>query len=338
MKTTANFGLKKPESSDYVDVSVLSENMDTLDAEIPARYAKITHASQHGSGGADPVTPAAIGAYPNGIKGAVNCNNLSDGAWTISASATNGPGAFACTLFHKDWNADFASQIAFGSDHNVYYRVKTGGSWLAWQEMYSTLRYPSPSKIGAVAKAGDTMTGQLNVPAFSLTNYNAALEIGKNIDFHTAGSTNDYDARLAYDSGTLLFRLLGGDYKTILHTGNLSDLGVAKIATGSYVGTGVCGEGNENSLTFPFVPKVVMICADETQLLYGTSYGNHAVFGVLWDQLSSDYKNIGNNRYTSMMVKSVDKTMYWYVVVNGSVDASNQQNTSGKIYRYVAFG
>ena len=105
----------------------------------PERYAPSLHASQHASDGSDPITPAAIGAYQNGIKGAVNCNDISDGAWTISASATNGPGAFACTLFHKDWNTDFASQIAFGADHNVYYRVKTSGSWLAWQEMYSTL-------------------------------------------------------------------------------------------------------------------------------------------------------------------------------------------------------
>ena len=135
-------------------------NKPTL-SEIGA--ASSIHASQHGASGSDPVTPAAIGAYPNGSKGAVNCNNLSDGAWTISASATNGPGAFACTLFHKDWNVDFASQIAFGADHNVYYRVKTGGLWIAWQEMYSTLRYPSPSKIGAVAKSGDTMTGKLTI-------------------------------------------------------------------------------------------------------------------------------------------------------------------------------
>lgn len=145
---------------------------DAAKKEAKEYAAPAAHADQHGASGSDPVTPAAIGAYPNGIKGAVNCNNISDGAWTISASATNGPGAFACTLFHKDWNADFASQIAFGSDHNVYYRVKTGGSWLAWQEMYSTLRYPSPSKIGAVAKSGDTMTGNLTIQKASYPDIN----------------------------------------------------------------------------------------------------------------------------------------------------------------------
>lgn len=113
------------------------------------------------------LTPAAIGAYPNGIKGAVNCNNLSDGAWTISASATNGPGAFACTLFHKDWNVDFASQIAFGADHNVYYRVKTARSWIDWQEMYSTLRYPSPAKTGSYVGTGTYGESNKNTLTFS---------------------------------------------------------------------------------------------------------------------------------------------------------------------------
>ena len=113
----------------------------------------------------------------------------------------------------------------------------------------------TPSSIGAVANTGGIMTGQLSVPAFALTNYNAALEIGKNIDFHAAGSTNDYDARLAYDSGALLFRMRGGDYKTMLHTGNLSVLGVARIETGTYVGTGT----NGYSLTFNNVPKLVFV-------------------------------------------------------------------------------
>lgn len=187
-------------------------------------------------------------------------------------------------------------------------------------------------------KSGGTMTGQLNVPAFSLTNYNSALEIGKNIDFHVAGSTNDYDARLAYDSGALLFRMRGGDNKTVLHTGNLFDFGAARIATGSYVGTGTCGENNPNSITFSFVPKVVMICGDGTQLLFGTDYGAYPVFGVLWDQLSSEYKSISGNRYAGMSVKATDKTLSWYSKETSSYAVDYQLNTSGKVYRYVAFG
>lgn len=383
MTTTTNLGLKKPEINDYVDVSVLNENMDKLDKAIPdmtgnalkeastkstpadndgvvivdsadsskikrilwgkikALFAPAAHAAQHGVSGSDPVTPAAIGAYSNGIKGAVNCNNISDGAWTISASATNGPGAFACTLFHKDWNADFASQIAFGSDHNVYYRVKTGGSWLAWQEMYSTLRYPSPSKIGAVAKSGDTMTGQLNVPAFALTNYNSALEIGKNIDFHAAGSTNDYDARLAYDSGALLFRMLGGDYKTMLHTGNLSNLGIARIATGSYVGTGTYGSDKPNRLTLPFEPKLLMIAPaaygiDFEDTNTSTFFYESAIWFAGTTKLS--YRDSGSSYVTAYCTFSASgNTISWYSdTANGL--ARTQLNTAGTKYAYIAIG
>ena len=118
------------------------------------------------------LTASDVGAYPNGIKGAVNCDDLSDGTWTISASGTNGPGAFACTLFHKDWNADFASQFAFGANHNVYYRVKTGGSWLAWQEMYSTLRYPSPSKIGLGNVDNIKQYSEINPPPYPVVSVN----------------------------------------------------------------------------------------------------------------------------------------------------------------------
>ena len=115
-----------------------------------------------------------------------------------------------------------------------------------------------------------------------------------------------------------------------------------RIETGSYVGTGTGGENNPNSLTFAFVPKVVMICGDDTQLLYGTSYGSHPVFGVLWDQLSSEYKSIASNRYRSMQVKATDKTLSWYTAmgVSESIEkvAEGQLNTSGSVYRYVAFG
>ena len=127
-------------------------------------------------------------------------------------------------------------------------------------------------------------------------------------------------------------------YYNILHTGNLEGAGVAKVATGSYTGTGVYGASNPNSLTFAFVPKVVMICGDTTQLLFGTSDGSYPVFGVLWDQLSSEYKGISGNRYVGMQVKATDKTLSWYTDSTSSTAADSQLNTSGKVYRYVSFG
>ena len=111
-----------------------------------------------------------------------------------------------------------------------------------------------------------------------------------------------------------------------------------RIETGSYVGTGTYGVDNPNSITFSFVPKVVMICGDDTQLLFGTDYGAYPVFGVLWDQLSSEYKSISGNRYAGMSVKATDKTLSWYSKETSSKAVAYQLNTSGKVYRYVAFG
>lgn len=224
----------------YTD-SLLQNKVNTADFQSHAN----SKSNPHG------VTAAQTGAYPNGIKGAVNCNDLSDGAWTISGSATNGPGAFACTLFHKDWNADFASQFAFGADHNVYYRVKTGGSWLAWQEMYSTLRYPSPSKIGSVAKSGDTMTGALTIsksdyPDLNIKNTGSGSVTKIRNSAHrtqimSQEDENNYrvltlnDKTVTTDPGNILqiVQIEGGSqtasYK-VYHTGNkptLSDIGAA---------------------------------------------------------------------------------------------------------------
>ena len=249
---------------------------DTAKQEAKDYAAPKTHASQHGASGSDPVTPAAIGAYPNGIKGAVNCNNLSDGAWTISASASNSPGAFACTLFHKDWNVDFASQIAFGADRNVYYRVKTGGSWLAWQEMYSTLRYPSPSDIGAAA------------------------------------SSHNHDDRY---------------YK-------LSDVGIARIATGSYVGTGGYKESNPTTLSFDFVPKVVIFYQKDSGGVSATtsSRGGALLVNGVTKYYVSEYAGASSNtEYITITWNG--NSVSWY-----GDDAGAQMNKSGIEYVYAAFG
>lgn len=404
MTTTTNLGLKKPEINDYVDVSVLNENMDKLDKAIPdmtgnalkeastkstpadndgvvivdsadssnikrilwgkikALFAPAAHAAQHGVSGSDPVTPAAIGAYSNGIKGAVNCNNISDGAWTISASATNGPGAFACTLFHKDWNADFASQIAFGSDHNVYYRVKTGGSWLAWQEMYSTLRYPSPSKIGAVAKSGDTMTGSLTIshssyPDLDIKNTGSGsitkirntahrTQIMSQEDDSNYRALTLNDKSVTTDAGSILqIQQIDGGVQTaaynVLHTGNLSNLGIARIATGSYVGTGTYGSDSPNSLTLPFEPKLLMIAPaaygiDFEDTNTSTFFYESAIWFAGTTKLS--YRDSGSSYVTAYCTFSASgNTISWYSdTANGL--ARTQLNTAGTKYAYIAIG
>ena len=187
----------------------------------------------------------------------------------------------------------------------------------------------TPSSVGAVSKSGDTMTGQLNVPAFALTNYNAALEIGKNIDFHAAGSTNDYDARLTYDSGALLFRMRGGDNKTILHTGNLSNLGIARIATGSYVGTGTYGESNPTILSAGFPPKALFIVREGYEIFCSQYEWEES---GIWIQGAIGFTQTRNSPTTVVTANGNTLSMY------STSDSYDQLNASGKTYHYVILG
>ena len=57
--------------------------------------------------------------------------------------------------------------------------------------------------------------------------------------------------------------------------------GFAKIQTGSYVGTGTYGASNPCSLTFDFVPKLILITQDDVQWLNGNSSSWESVFGLL---------------------------------------------------------
>ena len=122
-----------------------------------------------------------------------------------------------------------------------------------------------------------------------------------------------------------------------------SALGFAKIQTGSYVGTGTCGEDNPCSLTFDFAPKIVLftdvvsisdgtVCASS---LVSDPSDNFIIHSL--DVLTTTYvKGAGFGNYgTSALYgrKSSDgKTIYWYSISN----ASRQFNDTAYRYYWVA--
>ena len=69
MDSTANYGLKKPGDADGADISAISENMDTIDAELKKAGDHRADASIHlQSGERDKIT----GAVQSGTIGAAN--------------------------------------------------------------------------------------------------------------------------------------------------------------------------------------------------------------------------------------------------------------------------
>ena len=157
----------------------------------------------------------------------------------------------------------------------------------------------SPSKTGSVSAFGVTSSGGYNSwrvnytygvrPAFILpSDFVVPIELPK--------------ISLCTIADTILLNLPG-----------------AQITTGSYVGTGTYGSSNPNSLTFGFVPKILVV---------GTSGGYWNIFIPGIDTgfyTTSDYDNV-----PSFYQNSIE----WY----NSSSATYQFNKSNSTYYYVAIG
>ena len=109
----------------------------------------------------------------------------------------------------------------------------------------------------------------------------------------------------------------------------LANAGGAKIAYGSYSGTGSYGSGNKNSLSFSFQPKLVVISsglassgADTLLMLYGQTRA-----------ASCGSNGGGNYCSTSWSGNRVS----WYATDSNN-GAYYQMNVSGFQYYYVAIG
>ena len=96
----------------------------------------------------------------------------------------------------------------------------------------------------------------------------------------------------------------------------------AKIATGSYVGTGTYGASNPNTLTFEFEPKIIIIGNDR-----GGVYINFYFWGAVG-------MNGANNFAAENIVSTSNFTISWY----HPSDVSGQLNASGITYNYIAIG
>ena len=115
------------------------------------------------------------------------------------------------------------------------------------------------------------------------------------------------------------------------YMGALEDnvLSPMKTQTGSYVGTGTYGSDNPNTLTFDFVPKLVIVKLKGLMSVYGSGNSFFYVAGDMGafalNELSSDY---------GINISLVGNTLTWF----STKDANYQANYSGYTYMYVAIG
>jgi hypothetical protein len=102
-------------------------------------------------------------------------------------------------------------------------------------------------------------------------------------------------------------------------------LGGIKLTTGSYTGKGYNGIDNKNSITFDFVPKIVLI---DTNGAYDNPCIWHHGVDSLW------MKVVSSNLSQEILFNLNNKTLEWY-----SVNEPNYQlNSASKTYHWVAIG
>lgn len=122
-----------------------------------------------------------------------------------------------------------------------------------------------------------------------------------------------------------------------------AELGIARIVSGTYVGTGTYGQTKPNSITFPFSPKLFWLRGK-------VRYGNNVITtGLLeklyWDTSYSVGSNSGIGGSTGVF-SMTGNTVSWYTTNTSSgtsedgvkVTPYGQMNGPGETYTYIAIG
>ena len=247
MATTENNGLMiyQDESGNKFILYPITK-ADLVDGleELLDGKAAAAHASQHASGGSDPITPASIGAAALGADGKVLTTQLPEG-------------------YTKDQTLAASTKSLFGLDgsavpDDVFVEIKNR----------------------MVNKSGDTMTGRLTVATPSYTtiliaettnNTGTFIENGghstsiahRNVMGDNANqrilTLRDSVSSSSLKNALRLTDKVSGvstDY-SLLHEGNISNFGLSRVATGSYDGTG--NYGGSVTLTCGFKPAFAII-------------------------------------------------------------------------------
>lgn len=159
------------------------DRMDTILGKIKKLFADIRRVAFTGSYNdlvdTPELDPAALGAVKvalipsgtdlNDIRTPGFYNSQND---SITATLKNVPTNTTFSLIVSqtvsisfgDWQGVSQRAISYTTGSpKIYFRNFYDGTWGAWQRGYTTVDKPTPADIGAVDKAGDTMTGYLKM-------------------------------------------------------------------------------------------------------------------------------------------------------------------------------
>lgn len=342
MDNTENFGLNLPAETDYAMIEPLNENFRKLDAEVFAREALLRSAAAKNILVALDKIPVVDSADESKTK-LITLQLLQttlaaafDKAYAALdhshawSAITGVPGTFPPSS-HTHAAADIASgalAVARGGTGNTAVdTTPTSGStkMVTSGGLYTALagKLGTGDTAAAATKLATARTIRTNLASTATASFNGTANV-------TPGVTGILPVA---NGGT------GVSSLAALVTA-LSGQGVAKIATGSYVGTGTYGASNPCSLTFDFPPKLVMVLgpsANSNGVANSSPLYCCATFAC--EALQSTYQERGYVSFdvvsgggANAYAKLSGNTLSWY-----SVSARYQLNARATNY-YICIG
>lgn len=200
-----------------------------------------THAARHADGGEDQLTPEMIGAATTAQVTAAQ--SAADDA-QVAADVAHAAAGVAQTTADNAQNTADNAQIAANNAQGTANAAQTAANnaQSTANSAATAAANANANANGRVSKNGDTIFGQLKVARLDVTDYAQPLEAPQYIDYHIAGSTADYDARLSIDANKeLWYERYGIGSGRVIHEGMITkstyDIGegVAMVPGGFYV-------------------------------------------------------------------------------------------------------
>lgn len=196
--------------------------------------------------------------------------------------------------------------------------VVKGKYWYSTQDGASIIYYTPADAANATASTSEGVNGS------SSTRYSISAQQVTGTFTWSNWEWVSSDSESAYPSSGEK-----SGYEYISYGGLDNRKTSAVFDVGYYVGTGTVGSSGKNSITFPFVPKYVVI---------SQKLGSTGLTCTFTNPLTTYYANSSINATTNARWNG--KTLSWWLSggTSSSASSTNQLNASGTRYYYAAWG
>lgn len=203
-------------------------------------------------------------------------NDLPSGKWYNNSDQNPTTDWYYIDCGTNPSNGSFKYQRARYVFADIWYdRIQKDGVWQPWKKIAYASDIPTslPANGGTASVAHTAY--QVAVPP---ANYDTIpIEIGRHIDFHKAGSSLDYDARLSFEGGSLVFRNNENSAYTMNIPYEINTLkSIASKSVIKSVQRGVAEKGRDITVTISAVNLNKAIVLGGSTDSSGTDYNYHS--------------------------------------------------------------